>query len=148
MINVLSILRKRPKLEQVLSITNDELINTLKSVRIVEELKCTPWTTRKLKIPTSAEGYIIVECFESAEGKRLKGFGKMEPEFSLSNLKIMVENSFGYDELRLFPIPDADPVFTETDFMSQEVIYPKWGRLNVAISLSFGKTKVRCKLWF
>lgn len=148
MASILKSLRKQPRIEQVLSTTNAGFSNAIESLLPVEELSCSPWTTRRLKVPTSATGYLIIECFESAEGKRLKGLGRMEPGFSLSNLKIMLENPFGIDDLRLFPILDTDLLFSEIDFMSHEVRYPKWGHLNIALSLLLGKTKVQCRLWF
>lgn len=148
MANILNLLRKQPNLEQVSSITNSGLKNESQVIQLVEDLECVPWTTRKLKIPTSASGHLIIECFESAEGKRLMGLGKTEPEFFLPNLKIVVPNPFGFDDLRLFPISINDPIYTETDFMSQVIKYPERGRLSLVLSLLFGKTRVQCKLWF
>jgi hypothetical protein len=112
----------------------------------IEDLECGPWTTRKLKIPTSSSGYLIIECFESADGKRLKGFGKTEPEFCLGKLKIQVQSAFGFDELTLFPY--AETAYTDTDFMSYVINYPKQGRLIVILSLSLGENIIQCKLWF
>jgi hypothetical protein len=112
----------------------------------IEDLECGPWTTRKLKIPTSSSGYLIIECFESADGKRLKGLGKTEPDFCLSKLKIRVQNSFGFDELILFPY--AETAYTDTDFMSYVINYPKHGRLIVMLSLLLEEKIIQCKLWF
>ena len=72
----------------------------------------------------------------------------MEPEFFLSNLKIAVPSAVGSDELKLFSFPDDDPIYTETDFMSQEVKYPERGHLIVTLSLKLVETQIQCKLWF
>jgi hypothetical protein len=112
----------------------------------IQDLKCGRWTTRKLKIPTSTSGYIVIECFESADGKRLKGLGAMEPEFCLANLAISVENAYGYDELKLFLYDDFG--YPETDFMSHVVNYTKPGSLIVLLSLKIGSRIIQHKLWF
>lgn len=148
MANILKRLRKQSSLEQVSFIKNFDGAALLQSVKLVEDLECGPWTTRKIKIPTSASGYLIIEYFGSAEGKRLKGLGKMEPEFFLSNLKLAVPSAVGFDELKLFSFPDNDPIYTETDFMSQVVNYPERGHLLVALSLKLTETQIQCTLLF
>ena len=148
MADILSFRRKQPDLKETSSVMNANGTEVSQTGRVIEDMACGPWTTRKLKIPTSTSGYLIVECFESADGKRLKGLGKMEPEFSFPNLKIAVQSAFGFDELRLFPIPDNDPFFTETDFMSQVVDYGKRGSLIVILSLMTDGMMSQYKLWF
>ena len=70
----------------------------------------------------------------------------MEPDFCLSNLKIMVQTAFDFEELTLFPYHDK--FYTETDFMSHLVNYPDQGRLIVEVFLSLRGKTIRCKLWF
>ena len=113
---------------------------------LIEDLKCGQWTTRKLKIPTSLSGYIIMECFESADGKRLKGSSTMEPDFRLSSLRLSVKNAFAYDKLSLFMYDDYG--YPETDFMSHVVNYPLGGGLEVLFNLKIMQSTVQYTLYF
>ena len=133
--------------EQVSSATNPGSPDALRAAaQIIEDLECGPWTTRKLRISTSTSGSLIIECFESADGKRLRGSGKLEPAFCLDNLKILVQNGFGFDELPLFPYYDARQ--SEIDYMSHVVNYPEHGRLIVILSLALSEKTFQCKLRF
>jgi hypothetical protein len=110
----------------------------------IEELECDRWTKRKLKIHTSPSGYIIIQCFGSAEGPRLKGSGSSEPDFDFSSLKLKIRNATGFDELKLFEYEEG----SVPHFMSHEFQYPEHGRLLVMLSLELRDKQVQGKLWF
>ena len=66
MADILSFPHKQPNFGKS-SATNSPDADVSQATQPIEDLECGPWSTRKLKIPTSTSGYLVIECFESAE---------------------------------------------------------------------------------
>lgn len=145
MADVLKFTRKQPTLRQVPPTSDLNSLDGLGVVEPIEDLKCGLWTTRKLRVPTSRTGYLVIECFESADGKRLKGSGTMEPQYQLSNLEICVEKALSVDKLTLFAY--CEDYLAEDQFMSHVLDYPVKGGIIILLSLAMDYGKFRCKLW-